>query len=252
MRPGSDTYRVPQDLSQNQHIEGLPLGTVGGLQVRHTFPLDAEYEFRTQLYRTNLNIVRGLQYPSEFEIAIDGQQVHHVTIGGNEDLAAMFDKPTDTGDAVELRMRVRVPVKAGPHEVTATFIENMAVKDTIRLQPFLRSSADNFDWAGRPHIQTFTVTGPFNADGHRRHAKPPRDLHVSSDRARDASATARRRSWAGSLAARIGNRSRRRSSSRSSASTTRPSQGDVRERHPARPRAHPREPALRVPRRARS
>jgi len=164
MRPGSDSYRVPQDLSQNQHIEGLPLGTVGGLQVRHTFPLDAEYEFRTQLYRTNLNIVRGLQYPSEFEISIDGKQVHHVTIGGNEDLAAMFDKPTDTGDAVELRMRVRVPVKAGPHEVTATFIENMAVKDTVRLQPFLRSSADNFDWAGRPHIQTFTVTGPFNVD----------------------------------------------------------------------------------------
>ena len=165
MRPGSDTYRVPQDLSQNQHIEGLPLGTVGGLQVRHTFPLDAEYEFRTQLYRTNLNIVRGLQYPSEFEISIDGRQVHHVTIGGNDDLAAMFDKPTDTGDVVELRMRVRVPVKAGPHEVTATFIENMAVKDTVRLQPFLRASADNFDWAGRPHIQTFTVTGPFNADG---------------------------------------------------------------------------------------
>ena len=165
MRPGSDTYRVPQDLSQNQHIEGLPLGTVGGLQVRHTFPLDAEYEFRTQLYRTNLNIVRGLQYPSEFEISIDGRQVHHVTIGGNDDLAAMFDKPTDTGDAVELRMRVRVPVKAGPHEVTVTFIENMALKDTVRLQPFLRSSADNFDWAGRPHIQTFTVTGPFTADG---------------------------------------------------------------------------------------
>jgi mono/diheme cytochrome c family protein len=165
MRPGSDTYRVPQDLSQNQHIEGLPLGTVGGLQVGHTFPLDAEYEFRTQLYRTNLNIVRGLQYPSEFEISIDGRQVHHVTIGGNADLAAMFDKPTDTGDAVELRMRVRVPVTAGPHEVTATFIENLAVKDTIRLQPFLRSSADNFDWAGRPHIQTFTITGPFNATG---------------------------------------------------------------------------------------
>jgi hypothetical protein len=58
MRAGSDTYRVPQDLSQNQHVEGLPLGTVGGLRVQHTFPLDAEYEFRTQLYRTNLNIVR--------------------------------------------------------------------------------------------------------------------------------------------------------------------------------------------------
>ena len=39
------------------------------------------------------------------------------------------------------------------------------MKDTVRLQPFLRSSADNFDWAGRPHIQTLAITGPFNATG---------------------------------------------------------------------------------------
>ena len=165
MRPGSDTYRVPQDLSQNQHIDGMPLGTVGGLRVRYPFPLDAEYEFQTKLYRTNLNIVRGLEYANEFEIAIDGRQVHRVAIGGSADLAALFEKPTDTGDAVEQRMRVRVPVPAGPHEVTAAFIDNMPVKDTVRLQPFLRSSADNFDWAGRPHIQTFAVTGPFNPKG---------------------------------------------------------------------------------------
>jgi mono/diheme cytochrome c family protein len=165
MRPGSDTYRVPQDLSQNQHIDGLPLGTVGGLSVSHTFPLDAEYEFKTTLYRTNLNIVRGLSYESEFEVAVDGRRVHRVTIGGRADLAALFDKPTDTGDAVELRMRVRVPLTAGPHEVTAAFIDNMTVKDTVRLQPFLRSSADNFDWAGWPHIQSLAITGPFSATG---------------------------------------------------------------------------------------
>ena len=39
----------------------------------------------------------------------------------------------------------------------------MVVPD--RLQPYLRSSVDNFDWAGLPHIQTLTVTGPFNAKG---------------------------------------------------------------------------------------
>ncbi|HEY7185128.1 MAG TPA: DUF1592 domain-containing protein, partial [Vicinamibacterales bacterium] len=54
---------------------------------------------------------------------------------------------------------------AGPHDVTAAFIGNVPLKDTVRLQPFIRSSADNFDWAGWPHIQTFTVTGPFDAKG---------------------------------------------------------------------------------------
>jgi hypothetical protein len=156
---------VPQDLSQNQHIDGLPLGTVGGLRVRHTFPLDGEYDFQTKLYRTNLNILRGLEYPSEFEVAVDGRPIHHVTIGGPADLKALFEAPTDTGDAVERRMRIRVAVPAGPHEVTAAFVEHMPVEDTVRLQPFLRSSADNFDWSGRPHIQTLAITGPFNATG---------------------------------------------------------------------------------------
>src|SRR5262249_34409298 len=77
---GSDTYRIRQDLSQNRHIDGLPLGTVGGLIARHVFPLDGDYVFQTKLYRTNLNIVRGLEYPSDFEITVDGRRVHLVTI----------------------------------------------------------------------------------------------------------------------------------------------------------------------------
>src|SRR4029453_9842593 len=48
---------------------------------------------------------------------------------------------------------------------TVAFIENMGVKDTVRVQPFLRSSADNFEWAGAPHIQSLAITGPFNATG---------------------------------------------------------------------------------------
>jgi hypothetical protein len=38
------TYRVPGDLAQDAHLDGLPLGTRGGIVIRHTFPLDAEYE----------------------------------------------------------------------------------------------------------------------------------------------------------------------------------------------------------------
>jgi mono/diheme cytochrome c family protein len=163
MRAGGETYRVPQDLSQDQHIDGLPLGTLGGTRVRHIFPVDGEYDIQTKLYRTNLNMVRGLQYPHDVEIAVDGKTVHRATIGGNADLAAMFDKPTDTGDDVERRLRTKVKVSAGAHDVTVAFVGNMALKDAVRLQPFLRSSADNFDWAGHPHIQTVAITGPFGA-----------------------------------------------------------------------------------------
>ena len=163
MRPGGETYRIAQDLSQDQHIDGLPLGTLGGTRVRHIFPVDGEYDIQTKLYRTNLNIVRGLQYPRDVEIAIDGRTVHRATIGGQADLASLFEKPTDTGDDVEKRLRTKVQVAAGAHDVTVAFVGNVAVKDAVRLQPFLRSSSDNFDWAGHPHIQTVSITGPFGA-----------------------------------------------------------------------------------------
>ena len=165
IRPGSTTYRVAQDLSQNQHVDGMPLGTIGGTRMTHFFPVDGEYDIQTKLYRTNLNIVRGLEYPSEFEVSIDGRPVHRVTIGGTDDLAAMFEKPTDTGDAVDARMRVKVPVTAGTHDVSVSFVGNLPVMDAQRLQLFLRSSADNFDWSGRPHIQTVTIAGPFAVTG---------------------------------------------------------------------------------------
>ncbi len=165
MSPGSETYRVRQDLSQNQHVEGMPLGTIGGTMVRHIFPLDGEYDFQVKLYRTNLNIVRGLELAHQVEFAIDGQRIHVAQIGGPADLAALFEKPTDTGDAVEARLRVRVPVKAGTHIVTAAFVQESEVVAPLRLQPFLRSSVDNFDWSGWPHIQTLAITGPFQATG---------------------------------------------------------------------------------------
>jgi hypothetical protein len=163
--PGSDTWRIKQDVSQNQHIEGMPLGTVGGMHVRYNFPLDGEYVFQAKLYRTNLNIMRGLSSPHQVEFAVDGQRVRLATFGGPEDLASLFEKPTDTGDDVDARLRVRAPVRAGPHEVTVAFVQTPGVVVPDRLEPYIRSSVDNFDWAGLPHIQTFAVTGPFNAAG---------------------------------------------------------------------------------------
>src|SRR5262245_11849809 len=162
---GSDTYRIRQDLSQDQHIEGMPLGTIGGVQVRRNFPLDGEYEFQARLYRTNLNIMRGLEYPHQVEFTVDGRRVHLATIGGKEDLESLFQKPTDTGDEVEARLRFRVPVKAGPHVLTVSFLQEPATAKAGRLQGYLRSSVDNFDWSGQPHLQSLVVSGPFGSVG---------------------------------------------------------------------------------------
>jgi hypothetical protein len=163
--PVSESYRVRQDLSQNQHLEGLPLGTVGGMMVRHHFPVDGEYRFQIRLQQTNFGNLRGLDYPHQVETAIDGQRVHIASIGGNADLAMMFDEPQNAGDRIEARLASRVRVQAGPRSVAVAFIRNLPIGDTRRLQQFLRSSVDTLDWTGLPHIQSLTITGPFDPTG---------------------------------------------------------------------------------------
>ena len=48
MAPSLVTYQAPAGLAQDRHLDGLPLGTRGGILIRHIFPLDAEYEFTTR------------------------------------------------------------------------------------------------------------------------------------------------------------------------------------------------------------
>ena len=66
--------------------------------IRHTFPVDGDYLIKPKLWRTSLGEqVRGLQYPHDVEVAIDGEQIHLATIGGPADFEAgvnMGDRPS--------------------------------------------------------------------------------------------------------------------------------------------------------------
>ena len=44
LSPGGSTIRIRPDITQEEHFDGLPLGTRGGVLVPHTFPVDGEYE----------------------------------------------------------------------------------------------------------------------------------------------------------------------------------------------------------------
>jgi mono/diheme cytochrome c family protein len=163
--PNGEVFRVRQDRSQDRHVEGLPLGTVGGLLVRPTLPLDGEYTFQVRLFRTNLGTMRGLEYPQHLEYTVDGERVHLAAFGGNTEIKASSNNPTIAGDEVDARFAVRLNLRAGPHVIGAAFLEKTAAQNTRRLQPYVRSSSDTVDFSGYPHIDTFTITGPFNGTG---------------------------------------------------------------------------------------
>ena len=163
--PNGELFRVRQDESQDRHIDGLPLGTMGGIQIETTLPLDGEYQFQVRLFRTNLGTTRGLEYPHQLEISVDGERVHLASFGGDKEIAASSDNPTTTGDAVDGRFTARVPLKAGPRTISVAFIEKTHALNTRRLENYERSSSDTIDFSGGPHIDEVLLTGPFSPTG---------------------------------------------------------------------------------------
>jgi mono/diheme cytochrome c family protein len=163
--PTGELFRVKQDESQDRHVPGLPLGTVGGLLIERTLPLDGEYQFQVRLFRTNLGTMRGLEYEQQLEISVDGTRVHLASFGGNKEISDSSENPTTTGDNVDGRFTARVPLKAGPHKIAVAFLQKPQALNTRRLQNYVRSSSDTIDFSGYPHIDEIILSGPFNATG---------------------------------------------------------------------------------------
>jgi cytochrome c551/c552 len=159
------TFHIRQDASQDIHVEGQPIGTVGGILAKVTLPLDAEYQVAVKMFRTNLGVMRGLEYEHDIEYTVDGARVHTFHMGGEADFKANLVNMTKAGDAIDERGRITLKLTAGPHVIGAAFIARSDALNPTRLQPFIRSSTDTRDTSGHPHFDTLTVTGPFNATG---------------------------------------------------------------------------------------
>src|SRR5688572_18598542 len=129
------TYRMPGDISQDAHVDGLPLGTRGGMVVRHTFPLDAEYELQVG-------------------------QAGGGRLGGPPAAGPRTDDVYVTIDGVRVTLQgrgaTRMRITAGPHTLAAASV--------------VRSHAAGADGvfyveSRTPGITQMTIAGPFNATG---------------------------------------------------------------------------------------
>ncbi len=151
--PTEATYLPPGDASQNQHIDGLPLGTRGGLMVRHNFPADGEYKFSIQ------NFGIGSFIPGEqLEIVIDGERAHlfkYQGVGMSQGMQADNDGT----------LQVTVPVKAGSRMVGATFLATNYRPSLDMIRQYDRKSLENNSIPQLeyyPAIGFLRIQGPFN------------------------------------------------------------------------------------------
>jgi cytochrome c551/c552 len=135
MAPSQVVYTAPPALAQDRHIEGLPIGTRGGMVVRHTFPLDAEYEF---------------------------------TIGGGGPGGGGAAGGTDvTIDGARLTVqnarRFRIPVTAGPHVIGVAVLDRARGAGVDDAYSDFRAPNNGFAVGGG--VQNVSIMGPFNPTG---------------------------------------------------------------------------------------
>jgi len=155
--PGGDTIELPADLTQEQHFDELPFGTRGGTAVHYTFPLDAEYEIQLRLTRDRNEHVEGLREAHQIELTIDGERIEVFT--------AKPPPASSDQSIVDKDFHIRVPVKAGSHELAATFIKKPSVLLETDRQPYLAHFNADRHPRIQPALYSISVTGPFNASG---------------------------------------------------------------------------------------
>jgi cytochrome c553 len=128
------TYRVPGDLAQTAHIDGLPLGTRGGILVHHNFPLDAEYDIKIRARSGGIGVGGIGVSGEELEVTLNGERVK---------LAG--------GTTVDIHLKV----KAGPQTIGAAYLRRSPPGADDLWQIYASSNV----------VSSVAITGPLNPTG---------------------------------------------------------------------------------------
>ena len=149
---------------QAVHIDGLPLGTRGGMTFRHNFPADGEYRFTIPDLGIDLYTF-AVETRHTLIILVDGREVFRESVGGPEDLR-IADRGGAPGRADIMKRFANIPVQiqAGTHDVAVTFIERARVEsdEFVGVLP-----GEDFSRGDREPrlVDGVQVVGPFNSPG---------------------------------------------------------------------------------------
>jgi len=154
----SDIIRLPADLTQKDHLPGLPLGTRGGVSASHTFVQDGEYEIQIWLSRDLGGNVSGLREARAHEllVLVDRQPVASFKV----------EKPAGGDDTLlDKDLKTRVTVRAGPHQIAVTFVKDGSSLAESARQPLQAHYNDRRNPFVAPAINQISLTGPYEAKG---------------------------------------------------------------------------------------
>ena len=150
--PGGDTIRIRADLTQEEHVEGLPIGTRGGALIAYTFPQDGEYEIQLRLARDRNEHVEGLREPHEIEVLLDREREAVFTL----------TPPRAEGDheTADKHLTARIQVSAGPHKLGVAFLKLPTSLLETKRQPYQAHYNMHRHPRISPALYQVSITGP--------------------------------------------------------------------------------------------
>ncbi|MDB4436227.1 DUF1592 domain-containing protein, partial [Akkermansiaceae bacterium] len=150
--PDLRVVRVAPDQSQHEHLEGLPIGTRGGVVFEHLFPVTGEYDIVIRLARDRNEDIEGLRGTHQIELLFDGEVA--------ETFSVSRPKSRDHSKA-DAHLKVRLKVTGGTQKVGVTFLkESTSILATNR-QPYHAQYNYHRHPRQAPAIFQVTVAGPF-------------------------------------------------------------------------------------------
>ncbi len=156
--PVQATFRVPEDTSQDYHIEGMPFGTRGGLLAKYEFPADGDYAIKiTPISKGNMGDTNpfGEITGEKLEFLLDGDRLKLFD----------WDKERVRSDGT---FNFKFPAKAGMHTIVVTFLATNYAPGNDLDQHFLRSTIETGGLPGFkffPHVGKISIDGPTNPKG---------------------------------------------------------------------------------------
>jgi hypothetical protein len=159
--PAGTTYRAQKPSTQLFHQDGLPLGTRGGIAVKHNFPADGEYVLNIANLAQAL-WVYNMEFENQLVVTLDGKLLYETRIGGETDMKAIDQLQDPAVEAINKRLKnIRFNAKAGVHSFVVAFRHRTFAESEDRLQMYAPGGGQ--DRVLR--IASFEIRGPFNATG---------------------------------------------------------------------------------------
>jgi mono/diheme cytochrome c family protein len=194
-KPNLESFEVPLHVLQEDRMdEDLPFGSRGGLAVHYDFPVDGEYLIKVRLQRQYQDYLKGMGWPQQVEIRLDGKLLKRFTVGGagqGRPAASSYagdGEPGFAGDPEwetymqltgDAGLEVRVPVEAGSRVVGVSFVREMWEPEGLPQPTQLgRVISNDQVYMGNANVGSVQIGGPYDVKGPAKDTASRRAIYV--------------------------------------------------------------------------